>query len=156
MLCVWEGIYEEDIIIEKKNITLRGNGSDYTIIQGQGQNENVVTISNTNNIEITGFKITNGKSVGMYLNNTHGCIINDNYFGDTLSDSLFVVYSQDAIITNNEFEGCGLRYMIAEFASLIQRGERKSAMLSPRDMLRINRVLLEYNERKFKELAKSM
>ncbi len=107
-ICVWEGIYEEDIIIEKKNITLIGNGSDYTVIQGEGQNENVVTITNANNIEITGFKITNGKSVGMYLNNTHGCIINNNYFGDTLSDSLFVFYSQDAIIINNEFEGCGL------------------------------------------------
>jgi glycerol-3-phosphate cytidylyltransferase len=53
-----------------------------------------------------------------------------------------------------EFEGCGLRYMIAEFASMIQRGERKSRMLTPRDMTGINRVLLEYNERKFKELKK--
>jgi len=54
-----------------------------------------------------------------------------------------------------EFDGCGLRYMIAEFASLIQRGMRKSTMLSPKDMIRINRVLLEYNERKFKELDKT-
>ena len=54
-----------------------------------------------------------------------------------------------------EFDGGGLRYMIAEFASLIQRGIRKSKMLSPKDMIRINRVLLEYNERKFKELEKS-
>jgi len=53
---------------------------------------------------------------------------------------------------NYEFNGCGLRYMIAEFTSLIQRGERKSQMLSPKDMIRINRVLLEYNERKLKEL----
>lgn len=52
---------------------------------------------------------------------------------------------------NYEFNGCGLRYMIAEFASLIQRGKRKSKMLSPKDMISINRVLLEYNERKLKE-----
>ena len=51
-----------------------------------------------------------------------------------------------------EFDGCGLRYMIAEFCSLIQRGKRKSKMLSHKDMLNINRVLLEYNERKLKEL----
>lgn len=51
-----------------------------------------------------------------------------------------------------EFDGVGLRYMIAEFVSLIQRGERKSSMLTPRDMISINRVLLEYNERKYKEL----
>ncbi len=56
---------------------------------------------------------------------------------------------------NYEFDGCGLRYMIAEFASLIQRDHRKSEMLSPKDMIRINRVLLEYNERKFKELEKA-
>ncbi|MCW9023775.1 MAG: adenylyltransferase/cytidyltransferase family protein [Gammaproteobacteria bacterium] len=54
-----------------------------------------------------------------------------------------------------EFDGCGLRYMIAEFASLIQRGKRKSNKLSPKDMISINRVLLEYNERKFKELEKA-
>jgi len=45
-----------------------------------------------------------------------------------------------------EFEGCGLRYMIAEFASLIQRGKRTSKMLSPSDMVSINRVVLDYNE----------
>ena len=50
-----------------------------------------------------------------------------------------------------EFDGCGLRYMIAEFASLIQREKRKSNKLSPKDMISINRVLLEYNERKLKE-----
>jgi len=54
-----------------------------------------------------------------------------------------------------EFEGDGLRYMIAEFCSLIQRGERKSEKLTPKDMIRINRVLLEYNERKFKELEEA-
>lgn len=56
---------------------------------------------------------------------------------------------------NYEFDGCGLRYMIAEFTSLIQRDERKSQMLKPKDMVGINRVLLEYNERKWKELEAS-
>ena len=55
---------------------------------------------------------------------------------------------------NYEFEGCGLRYMIAEFASLIQRGKRKSKMLSPSDMVGINRVLLEYNDSKKKKNKK--
>lgn len=44
------------------------------------------------------------------------------------------------------FEGLGLRYMIAEFASLIQRGTRKSKKLTPSDMVAINRVLLDYKE----------
>jgi len=55
---------------------------------------------------------------------------------------------------NYEFDGCGLRYMIAEFTSLIQRGKRKSKMLTPFDMVGINRVLLEYNERKNKNTSK--
>jgi glycerol-3-phosphate cytidylyltransferase len=49
---------------------------------------------------------------------------------------------------NYEFEGDGLRYMIAEFTSLIQRGNRKSKKLTPSDMVAINRVLLDYNETK--------
>ena len=47
-----------------------------------------------------------------------------------------------------EFEGCGLRYMIAEFASLIQRGKSKSKMLTPSDMMGINRVMLDYADYK--------
>ncbi len=49
---------------------------------------------------------------------------------------------------NYEFEGCGLRYMIAEFTSLIQRGKNKSKMLTPSDIVGINRVILEYNDSK--------
>lgn len=55
---------------------------------------------------------------------------------------------------NYEFEGCGLRYMIAEFASLIQRDKRKSKMLTPSDMVSISRVVLDYNE--FKENSKKI
>ena len=50
-------------------------------------------------------------------------------------------------VFNYQFDGCGLRYMIAEFTSLIQRDKRKSKMLTPSDMISINRVLLEYNDR---------
>ncbi|NPA61743.1 MAG: Gfo/Idh/MocA family oxidoreductase [Epsilonproteobacteria bacterium] len=49
-----------------------------------------------------------------------------------------------------EFEGGGLRYMIAEFASLIQRGKRTSKKLTPSDMVSIARVVLDYNESKKK------
>lgn len=55
---------------------------------------------------------------------------------------------------NYEFEGCGLRYMIAEFTSLIQRGNSKSKKLSPSDMVAINRVLLDYNESKKEKTKK--
>jgi len=56
--------------------------------------------------------------------------------------------STKSVTYSYEFEGCGLRYMLAEFSSLIQRGKRKSKMLTPSDMVSINRVLLDYNEQK--------
>jgi len=56
--------------------------------------------------------------------------------------------STKSVTYNYEFEGCGLRYMLAEFSSLIQRGKRKSKMLTPSDMVSINRVLLDYNDQK--------
>jgi glycerol-3-phosphate cytidylyltransferase len=59
--------------------------------------------------------------------------------------------STKSVTYTYEFEGCGLRYMLAEFSSLIQRGKRKSKMLTPSDIVSINRVLLDYNEQKNKK-----
>ena len=47
---------------------------------------------------------------------------------------------------NYELEGNGLRYMISEFASLIQRGKKSSERLTPEDMKEINDLIVEYNE----------
>ena len=44
-----------------------------------------------------------------------------------------------------EFEGDGLRYMISEFSSLIQRGEIESKRLTESDIIEINRITVEYN-----------
>ena len=63
--------------------------------------------------------------------------------------------SHKTLSFNYEVEGCGLRYMLAEFTSLIQRGKRQSKMLTPSDMVGINRVLLEYNESKNKKTNKT-
>ena len=46
---------------------------------------------------------------------------------------------------NYEFEGDGLRYMIAEFSSLIQRGETESKRLTVEEMMDINDIIVEYN-----------
>ena len=54
--------------------------------------------------------------------------------------------SSKSIKYEYEFEGCGLRYMLAEFTSLIQRGKTSSKKLSPTDMTNINKIVLKYNE----------
>lgn len=47
-----------------------------------------------------------------------------------------------------EFEGDGLRYMIAEFVSLIQRGDIESQRLTQKDMLELNKIIVQYNKEK--------
>lgn len=47
---------------------------------------------------------------------------------------------------NYELEGYGLRYMIAEFSTLIQRGKTSSKKLTSKDMQEINRVLFAFNQ----------
>jgi glycerol-3-phosphate cytidylyltransferase len=51
-----------------------------------------------------------------------------------------------------EFEGDGLRYMISEFSSLIQRGEIESKRLTQSDMIEINKITVNYNRNLTKEL----
>ena len=43
-----------------------------------------------------------------------------------------------------EFEGDGMRYMIAEFASLIQRQESESNILSLKDIIGINKLIYKF------------
>jgi len=47
-----------------------------------------------------------------------------------------------------EFEGDGLRYMISEFISLIQRGKIESPRLTRKDMLELNKTIVQYNKEK--------
>jgi len=47
-----------------------------------------------------------------------------------------------------EFAGDGLRYMISEFVTLIQRGEIESSRLTHADMLELNKIIIQYNKGK--------
>jgi len=55
--------------------------------------------------------------------------------------------TKKAYTFNYEFEGDGLRYMIAEFSSLIQRGEIESQRLTVEEMMNINDIVVKYNEK---------
>jgi len=46
-----------------------------------------------------------------------------------------------------QFEGDGLRYMIADFVAMIRRKQIESKRLSIKDMLEINRYISEYNKK---------
>ena len=66
-----------------------------------------------------------------------------------LTKEFFVKFEDTAqeVRYEYEFKGDGLRYMIAEFSSLIQRGLIESERLTINDMIEINRYISEYNKR---------
>jgi parallel beta-helix repeat protein len=76
---VWAGIYYETVIVNK-TVSLIGNGSSYSTIDGN-QMETVVLIT-TDLVNLSGFKIMDGSTgllkAGIHLNNVLDCNISDN------------------------------------------------------------------------------
>ncbi len=107
---VYAGIYLEDIVINK-TLTLQGNGSNSTIINGQGSNIVVHIISNW--VNISGFTINSigdsGKSIyGIKLDNAQNCTISDNYcintiIGILLNDSNFNTINNNTCFLNEKY-----------------------------------------------------
>jgi glycerol-3-phosphate cytidylyltransferase len=63
----------------------------------------------------------------------------------------FSIHFEDPAKTHSfeyEFEGDGLRYMIAEFTSLIRQGKIESRRLTIDDMMELNRIIALYNKEK--------
>ena len=66
------GIYTESVIIHK-NITLRGENKQTTIIQSNNGNYTVLQIEKTNGVIVEGFTIENG-TVGIFISNSSSVI----------------------------------------------------------------------------------
>jgi parallel beta-helix repeat protein len=76
---VWEGNYSEKLLVNKK-ISLIGNGSSNTTIIGNGQGDTIRITSN--NVNISGFKVTGSGSVlsdsGIDLDSVRNCRVENN------------------------------------------------------------------------------
>jgi parallel beta-helix repeat protein len=99
---VWTGIYNENIIINK-TITLVGNGTINSIIQGTGGRE-VVRI-NSNWVNFTGFTIIDGEPDGIVLNSVEYVqIINNNCskngYGIYIKDSKNIIIENNSLYKN--------------------------------------------------------
>ena len=107
---VYAGMYNEDIIIDKE-LTLVGNGSSVTFINGS-KNGDVVQIT-SNGVLITGFNITNSgpssSDAGIKIDSVDSCII-DNCSCSNNSNGIQVVDSDDSVIINNTCNSneCGI------------------------------------------------
>jgi len=101
---VENGIYQENILIDSKDIVLQSiNNAENCIIDG-GSNDSVIRIENSENTEITGFTIQNGTASygggGILINGSpliHDCIIQNN--SATRGGGIFITGSP--VIRNN-------------------------------------------------------
>jgi len=106
---VWAGIYYENVVVNK-TVTLIGNGSENTTIDG-GRFGVVVKIT-ANNVTLSGFNITNSgtnwNDAGIELNTVTNCNIFNNSCSSNNRHGTYLVYSsynnivKNTINSNNE------------------------------------------------------
>lgn len=109
---VWEGIYYENLIINR-TLGLIGNGSTTTIIDGGGEGD-VVRIT-ADRCTISGFWVRNSGSewwnAGILMESDHNSIrnnrISDTLYGISLMESNFNVI-EDNTCTGNDYRGISL------------------------------------------------
>ena len=108
---VYNGTYDENVVINKNNLTLIGESRDNTVIDGGG-NYYVVYVT-ANYVNISGFTIRNGKYFdGVYLNYSSyntivGNIITNNFYGIFLDNCSDTTISDNTVVYNQH--GIGLR-----------------------------------------------
>lgn len=104
MIFVWAGIYDENIIIDK-SVTLIGNGTIETILNGES-NVAVVQIT-ANQVKINGFTIQSNQiaKTGILLTNVNNCNISDNNCSNNIN-GIYINNSKNNIIVNNTFMNC--------------------------------------------------
>ena len=97
---VWEGTYQENVVVNK-TVSLIGNGSELTTIDGGGVGD-VVTIT-ADGVNLSGFRVTGSKSQGagirMQSDNIHAFennCSNNNY-------GIYLRYSSNTTLTNSTF-----------------------------------------------------
>jgi len=111
-ILVAPAIYHEHLTINKNNLTLCGQ-NHRTILDGKGDNENLVTIT-ANYTKVSGFTIKNG-GVGIWLEKTVGSTISNN---NITNNELFGIYLYESCnniiignnIANTNYYGIWLRH----------------------------------------------
>ena len=98
---VWEGVYQENIIVNK-SVSLIGNGSAFTSIYG-GSNQVIINIM-VDRVNITGFSVTRVLSSwsysGIWLNKVKHCNITDNICSNNKYGIYFDSSSNNSVCNN--------------------------------------------------------
>jgi len=111
---VWTGVYVEDVYINKQ-ISIIGNGIGQSIVIGSSSKYGVFEVSSSN-VDISGFTITGGKDMGIYVYAPNAMIhdntiCNNNYTGIELNGEMAVgCVIENNNINNNQGRGIYLKY----------------------------------------------
>jgi len=95
---VYEGLYEENVVVDK-SIDLVGNGSETTTIDGGGGGDVVAVSSDW--VNMTGFTITNGGDAGIELNSVQDCTLTNNSCYENQNGIVLDSSSSNRIRRNN-------------------------------------------------------
>jgi parallel beta-helix repeat protein len=98
-ILVDSGTYHENVAVTK-SITLIGENSSNTIIDGGGGASPVVNVNNLDNVEISGFTIQNGQN-GIYIRDSHNSAVSGNTVTNSTYENIYFVGSHDCIASGN-------------------------------------------------------
>jgi parallel beta-helix repeat protein len=99
------GIYYENVVVNK-SISLVGENSSNTIIDGGGGNSPVVNVTNVDNVEISGFTIRNGQW-GVYLSGCSCVNVSDNSLTANNESGVYLGSSHSNIVSGNSISNNG-------------------------------------------------
>ena len=94
---VWDGIYKENIVVDR-SLSIIGNDSYCTVIDGMGRQDYVVNII-ADGVELKGFTICNSSRVGLHLSSNYSVIQDNEIIHNT--NGLVLSYSYDNFISDN-------------------------------------------------------
>jgi len=99
---VYNGTYYEKVVINKNNLTLIGENKDNTIINGSGLEVpgNLVVIV-ANNVDISGFTVTNPGGEGIISEDSWYCKIHDNIVCLSVNRSIAITAGGNNSVYNN-------------------------------------------------------
>ena len=107
IILVSSGIYYENIVIHKENLTIKGENPKTTIINSRGMGEVIYIVAS--NIYIEGFTIQNGYN-GIYLDHTNNVSIINNIISDNFEYGIYLDSSVNCLFKENIIHNnwCGI------------------------------------------------
>ncbi|MGR3320189.1 MAG: right-handed parallel beta-helix repeat-containing protein [Candidatus Anammoxibacter sp.] len=99
-ILVSPGTYKETIEIIDKDITLKGQNKDSTIINGENLDELSTIFASGGNVSISGFTIMNGGFDGVEIIDSEESMVFDNIIKSSIRTGLFIQNSTVSIIKN--------------------------------------------------------